>query len=181
MEIADKLKGKLPRLSSVFWEPKKVEQLFSGVWDLASWWQMVRLRDFLKIWISFTVEGPLFMADWLRNARIYITGPGVRSHMHGVLFTLTLMRQVLLSPIVRSVRLSAHQTVAQCNPTVMFGCKLITGLTRRKTIDFVVSDSPFKIGRAHVWTPVTVNNIVCRLLLAKKKRAHMGWVGHPPH
>ena len=41
------------------------------------------------------------------------------------------------------MRLSAHQTVAQCNTTVMFGCKLITGLTRRKTIDFVVSDSPF--------------------------------------
>ena len=28
----------------------------------------------------------------------------------------------------------------------------------------------FKIGRAHVWTPVTVNNLVCRLLLEKKKK-----------
>ena len=26
-----------------------------------------------------------------------------------------------------------------------------------------------QIGRAHVWTPVTVNNLVCRLLLEKKK------------
>lgn len=43
-------------------EPKKVEQLFSGVWDPASW-QTV-LREFLKIWKNFTVEGLLFMADW---------------------------------------------------------------------------------------------------------------------
>ena len=27
-----------------------------------------------------------------------------------------------------------------------------------------------EIGRAHVWTPVTVNNLVCRLLLEKKKK-----------
>ena len=27
-----------------------------------------------------------------------------------------------------------------------------------------------EIGRAHVWTPVTVNNLVCRLLLEKKKQ-----------
>ena len=27
-----------------------------------------------------------------------------------------------------------------------------------------------KIGRAHVWTPVTWNDLVCRLLLEKKKR-----------
>ena len=28
----------------------------------------------------------------------------------------------------------------------------------------------FKIGRAHVWTPVTLNDLVCRLLLEKKKK-----------
>ena len=28
-----------------------------------------------------------------------------------------------------------------------------------------------QIGRAHVWTPVTVNNLVCRLLLEKKKNS----------
>ena len=28
----------------------------------------------------------------------------------------------------------------------------------------------YQIGRAHVWTPVTVNNLVCRLLLEKKKK-----------
>src|SRR3546814_2364274 len=28
----------------------------------------------------------------------------------------------------------------------------------------------FQIGRAHVWTPVTNAHIVCRLLLAKKKK-----------
>ena len=27
-----------------------------------------------------------------------------------------------------------------------------------------------KIGRAHVWTPVTVEYLVCRLLLEKKKK-----------
>src|SRR3546814_3543901 len=29
----------------------------------------------------------------------------------------------------------------------------------------------FKIGRAHVWTPVTNAHLVCRLLLEKKKQA----------
>src|SRR5210317_1587767 len=29
--------------------------------------------------------------------------------------------------------------------------------------------SPGEIGRAHVWTPVTFRNLVCRLLLEKKK------------
>ena len=29
-----------------------------------------------------------------------------------------------------------------------------------------------EIGRAHVWTPVTVNNLVCRLLLEKKKKKY---------
>ena len=28
----------------------------------------------------------------------------------------------------------------------------------------------FEIGRAHVWTPVTCQNLVCRLLLEKKKK-----------
>ena len=31
-------------------------------------------------------------------------------------------------------------------------------------------DGRCKIGRAHVWTPVTCQNLVCRLLLEKKKK-----------
>ena len=34
----------------------------------------------------------------------------------------------------------------------------------------IYQTTSYKIGRAHVWTPVTVNNLVCRLLLEKKKK-----------
>ena len=37
-------------------------------------------------------------------------------------------------------------------------------------IVFKPQTSPEKIGRAHVWTPVTWNDLVCRLLLEKKKK-----------
>ena len=40
-------------------------------------------------------------------------------------------------------------------------------LTRKKQQADKLSQ---QIGRAHVWTPVTVNNLVCRLLLEKKKK-----------
>ena len=40
----------------------------------------------------------------------------------------------------------------------------------RSAVIFDPLISPHQIGRAHVWTPVTVNNLVCRLLLEKKKQ-----------
>ena len=33
-----------------------------------------------------------------------------------------------------------------------------------------------QIGRAHVWTPVTVNNLVCRLLLEKKNKKNISYI-----
>ena len=45
------------------------------------------------------------------------------------------------------------------------GCFCIASEIEQKIIPFSV-----KIGRAHVWTPVTLIYLVCRLLLEKKKK-----------
>ena len=41
-----------------------------------------------------------------------------------------------------------------------------TGASSHKGVKYVC----LQIGRAHVWTPVTCQNLVCRLLLEKKKK-----------
>ena len=82
---------------------------------------------------------------------------------------------------VRSVNNNIRSSVRKLNPILkaivgkkvdvairelQFSAKRITREIR-KTVSSAIAN---EIGRAHVWTPVTVNNLVCRLLLEKKKK-----------
>src|SRR3546814_4519401 len=58
-------------------------------------------------------------------------------------------------------------------PAIAIGADLIAGFPTEDENMFANSlaliDDADKIGRAHVWTPVTNAHLVCRLLLDKKK------------
>ena len=53
-------------------------------------------------------------------------------------------------------------------PTIFYGLRAFI-LKQKYLIIIFVSGVLTEIGRAHVWTPVTLIYLVCRLLLEKKK------------
>ena len=60
--------------------------------------------------------------------------------------------------------------VFRCIPCV-FMCSFL--IDQLGNVPLISSNK--EIGRAHVWTPVTCQNLVCRLLLEKKKNNHLSY------